>query len=44
MSTLTKTTPYWTDSASAPKFARLDEDLSVDVAVVGGGITGLTTA
>ena len=44
MSTLTKTTPYWTDSASAPQFARLDEDLSVDVVVIGGGITGLTTA
>jgi glycine/D-amino acid oxidase-like deaminating enzyme/nitrite reductase/ring-hydroxylating ferredoxin subunit len=44
MSTTAKTTPYWTASASVPTFARLEEDLTVDVAVVGGGITGLTTA
>jgi glycine/D-amino acid oxidase-like deaminating enzyme/nitrite reductase/ring-hydroxylating ferredoxin subunit len=38
------TTPYWSTSASFPEFARLDDDDDVDVVVVGGGITGLTTA
>jgi glycine/D-amino acid oxidase-like deaminating enzyme/nitrite reductase/ring-hydroxylating ferredoxin subunit len=37
------TTPYW--KAAAPRsFPRLDADLHVDVAIVGGGITGLTAA
>jgi glycine/D-amino acid oxidase-like deaminating enzyme/nitrite reductase/ring-hydroxylating ferredoxin subunit len=36
------TTPYWTESATMPRFAKLERDLRVDVAVVGGGITGLT--
>ncbi|HZI79198.1 MAG TPA: FAD-dependent oxidoreductase [Vicinamibacterales bacterium] len=35
---------YWTDSASLPAFAPLDRDKRADVVVVGGGITGLTTA
>lgn len=38
------TTPYWTSSASLPTFAKLARDQRVDVVVVGGGITGLTTA
>jgi glycine/D-amino acid oxidase-like deaminating enzyme/nitrite reductase/ring-hydroxylating ferredoxin subunit len=38
------TRPYWTDSASFPTFAKIDRDIDVDVVVVGGGITGLTTA
>jgi glycine/D-amino acid oxidase-like deaminating enzyme/nitrite reductase/ring-hydroxylating ferredoxin subunit len=38
------TLPYWTDSASLPTFARIERDVDVDVVVVGGGITGLTTA
>jgi glycine/D-amino acid oxidase-like deaminating enzyme/nitrite reductase/ring-hydroxylating ferredoxin subunit len=38
------TLPYWADSASLPTFPKLDRDLTVDVVVVGGGITGLTTA
>lgn len=38
------TLPYWADSASLPVFPKLDRDLSVDVVVIGGGITGLTTA
>ncbi len=36
--------PYWSDSASLPRFARLAENLTVDVVIVGGGITGLTAA
>jgi glycine/D-amino acid oxidase-like deaminating enzyme/nitrite reductase/ring-hydroxylating ferredoxin subunit len=35
---------YWIASTESPGYARLDGDLSVDVAVVGGGIAGLTTA
>ena len=38
------TIPYWADSASLPSFPKIDRDLDVDVVIVGGGITGLTTA
>src|SRR5688572_22520301 len=37
------TEPYWSE-ASVPSFPPLKEDLDVDVAVVGAGITGLTAA
>ena len=36
--------PYWDESASLPRFAKLDQDARADVVVVGGGITGLTAA
>ena len=39
-----ETLPYWADSASFPNFPKLDRDIDVDVAIVGGGIVGLTTA
>ena len=35
---------YWVDSTPEADFARLEGDLSVDVAVLGAGITGLTAA
>jgi glycine/D-amino acid oxidase-like deaminating enzyme/nitrite reductase/ring-hydroxylating ferredoxin subunit len=38
------TLPYWSELALLPLFPKLDRDLIVDVVVVGGGITGLTTA
>jgi glycine/D-amino acid oxidase-like deaminating enzyme len=38
------TTSYWMDSESLPVYPALDRNLSVDVAVVGGGITGITAA
>ena len=36
--------PYWRSSVSLPTFPTLAEDLEVDVAIVGAGITGLTSA
>ena len=38
------TTPYWSKSATFPRFAKLVDDANADVVVVGGGITGLTAA
>jgi glycine/D-amino acid oxidase-like deaminating enzyme/nitrite reductase/ring-hydroxylating ferredoxin subunit len=38
------TTSYWIDSAPLPRFPRLEQDVEVDVAVIGGGITGITSA
>jgi len=38
------TTPYWIDSAPLPEFPSLNGDCNADVVVVGGGITGVTTA
>lgn len=35
---------FWLDTAVPARFPKLDRDLSVDVVIVGGGITGLTTA
>ena len=38
------TSPYWADSVPFPAFTKIDRDIDVDVVIVGGGITGLTTA
>lgn len=38
-----ETTPYWR-SIALPRFPRLDRNLRVDVVVIGGGISGITTA
>ncbi len=35
---------YWVETASLPTHRPLDRDLDVDVIVIGGGITGITTA
>ena len=35
---------YWRDSVDLPEFPQLSEDMNVDVVIVGGGITGLTSA
>lgn len=35
---------YWTSSVTLPSFPSLKQDLEVDVCVIGGGITGLSTA
>jgi glycine/D-amino acid oxidase-like deaminating enzyme/nitrite reductase/ring-hydroxylating ferredoxin subunit len=39
-----KTKSLWLDAETVPKFQTLASDLDVDVAIVGGGITGLTAA
>jgi ribulose 1,5-bisphosphate synthetase/thiazole synthase len=36
--------PIWDEAVELPEFAPLGEDLSVDVAVIGAGMTGITTA
>jgi glycine/D-amino acid oxidase-like deaminating enzyme/nitrite reductase/ring-hydroxylating ferredoxin subunit len=36
--------PYWRDSVTLPSFEPLSADITVDVAIVGGGITGITSA
>jgi glycine/D-amino acid oxidase-like deaminating enzyme/nitrite reductase/ring-hydroxylating ferredoxin subunit len=38
------TTSYWVDSASLPRSRKLEKDVHVDVAIIGGGITGVTAA
>ncbi len=38
------TTPYWLSTAKTERYPSLSETLTVDVLVVGGGITGITTA
>ncbi len=35
---------YWRDSVDLPTFDALDKDITADVTIVGGGITGITTA
>lgn len=37
-------TSFWTDSTPTPDHPRLEGDLDVDVAVIGGGMTGIVTA
>lgn len=36
--------PYWQDSSSMARYPALDRNLTVDVAIIGAGITGLTAA
>ena len=38
------TLSYWLRSASIPEYPTLGRDLTVDVVVIGGGITGITAA
>ena len=38
------TPSFWSETVSLPSFTKLDRDLQVDLVVVGGGITGITTA
>ncbi|WP_226034763.1 FAD-dependent oxidoreductase [Aquibacillus saliphilus] len=36
--------PYWRESVNLPNYDQLSENIHVDVGIVGGGITGITTA
>ncbi|HET7627227.1 MAG TPA: FAD-dependent oxidoreductase [Bacillales bacterium] len=36
--------PYWRENIDLPRFNALKEDIETDVVIVGGGITGITTA
>jgi glycine/D-amino acid oxidase-like deaminating enzyme/nitrite reductase/ring-hydroxylating ferredoxin subunit len=36
--------PVWREQSRAPRYPQISHDLKVDVAVVGGGITGVTAA
>src|SRR5690625_6617225 len=36
--------PYWHDTIQKEPFPPLDQSIKTDVAIVGGGITGITTA
>lgn len=36
--------PYWRDHLSFPNFPKLTQDIETDVAIVGGGISGITAA
>lgn len=36
--------PIWDEAVELPEFAPLDDNLSVDVAVIGAGLTGITAA
>ena len=36
--------PYWKDFIQLPTFPALQEDLKIDVVIIGGGITGITAA
>ncbi len=44
MAQILATTPYWIRTAPLPTFPSLDRDVSVDVAIVGGGLVGVTAA
>ncbi|WP_153462679.1 FAD-dependent oxidoreductase [Sediminibacillus terrae] len=42
--TMPNTESYWRDTVQIPSFPKLEEDLDVDVGIVGGGITGILSA
>jgi len=35
---------YWIGSAELPTFPKLQEDIHTEVAIIGGGMTGITSA
>jgi glycine/D-amino acid oxidase-like deaminating enzyme/nitrite reductase/ring-hydroxylating ferredoxin subunit len=44
MAQILDTKSYWLRTGALPTFGTLDRDVAVDVAVVGGGLVGITTA
>jgi hypothetical protein len=39
-----KSTSYWLETSRIRSFPALNKDISVDILIIGGGITGITTA
>lgn len=39
-----KSSPIWNINSSETNFYSLNQEISIDVAIIGGGITGITTA
>jgi glycine/D-amino acid oxidase-like deaminating enzyme/nitrite reductase/ring-hydroxylating ferredoxin subunit len=39
-----ESTPYWISSTASTDYPTLNEDIDVDVAIIGGGIVGISTA
>ena len=35
---------YWTETTKRPQFKKLEEDIDIDVCIIGAGITGISTA
>ena len=44
MATIPQDRTYWNATAEAPAFPALSGDVEVDIAIIGGGIVGVTTA
>ena len=44
MAQILDTKSYWVRTGALPAFPQLDRDVTVDVAVIGGGLTGISTA
>jgi glycine/D-amino acid oxidase-like deaminating enzyme/nitrite reductase/ring-hydroxylating ferredoxin subunit len=44
MSSFEQSRTYWNETAAVPSFPRLSGDIEVDVAIIGGGIVGISTA
>ena len=44
MAQILDTKSYWVHTAALPTFAPIDRHLTVDIAIVGGGLTGISTA
>ncbi len=38
------TNPYWIESTEESRFPKLDRDIEVDIAIIGGGIVGISSA
>lgn len=44
MAQILDTKSFWIRTAALPAFGTIDRDVTVDVAIIGGGITGITSA
>ena len=39
-----KNQPFWKTTAQAMNYSKLEEDIEIDIAIIGGGISGILTA